>query len=89
MIIFTYLDKNCLIQGKDWEDGFKYGINHSSAILLLISQGVIASIQYQILFLVFLLCIIAMVGKAKRGDEDNVLKEYLTKTKQMNNNNIN
>jgi len=56
----TYLDKNCLIQGKDWEDGFKYGINNSKAILLLISKGVVTS----------------MITKATRGDEDNVLKEH-------------
>jgi len=56
----TYLDKNCLIQGKDWEAGFTYGINHSSAILLLISEGLIKT----------------MVYKAKRGEVDNVLKEH-------------
>eukprot|EP00026_Physarum_polycephalum_P009550 Phypoly_transcript_09678.p1 GENE.Phypoly_transcript_09678~~Phypoly_transcript_09678.p1 ORF type:complete len:456 (+),score=19.77 Phypoly_transcript_09678:128-1369(+) len=56
----TYLDKNCLIQGKDWEVGFTYGIHHSNAILLLISQGLIST----------------MAAKAKRNEVDNVLKEH-------------
>jgi len=56
----TYLDKNCLVQGKNWESGFSYGINNSKAILLLISEGLITT----------------MYNKAKAGDVDNVLKEH-------------
>jgi len=56
----TYLDKNCLIQGMDWEEGFTYGIRNSKVLLLLISQGTIAT----------------MIGKAKRNEVDNVLKEH-------------
>jgi hypothetical protein len=52
---FVFLDKMCLNDGKNWEEGFIKGLLNSSIIILLISSKVWASFSfyyYSFMFLV-------------------------------------
>jgi len=40
----VFLDQLCLNEGEDWEEGFLYGLNNSSWIVLLISEAGVAKI---------------------------------------------
>jgi len=67
-----HLDKNCLIQGQNWEVGFTVGLHHSKCILILISDGTVAS----------------MKSKALRGETDNVFKEHKMALQLMKENGV-
>jgi len=41
----SFMDKYCLKEGKSWKEGFINGLIHSKVIILLISEGAIASIS--------------------------------------------
>lgn len=40
----VFLDRNCLVDGEDWEAGFLYGLAYSSTMVLLISDLVVQGI---------------------------------------------
>jgi hypothetical protein len=44
LILNNFLDKNCLVQGQDWEAGFTNGIQNSRCILVMISDLTVSCI---------------------------------------------
>jgi hypothetical protein len=56
--LYIFLDKMCLNDGKNWQEGFIRGLLNSSIIILLISSKVCASIIGYLSFIITYKCII-------------------------------